>query len=213
MNIPVFIIELICFMASLTLFTRETTPRYLRLFTVFLLITIVVESGSAKLEADGLDIIPIYNIFTAFEFEFYLLMIRFIVHSRRVKKIMLWLLLIYPVLVLLNVMFVQQGYFHTYTYSVGCVLVVASSMYYFFEIFRLPTSVNLVREPAFWLCTALLFYYCCTFTCVGLWNQMDGLPKVILNNVSNILTILNFLLYSLFSIAFLCHIRIRKHAL
>lgn len=213
MNIPVFIIELICFMASLTLFTRGTTSWYLKLFTGFLLITIVVESGSAKLEADGLNIIPIYNIFTAFEFEFYLLMIRFIVHSRRVKKIMLLLLFLYPVLVLLNVMFIQVGDFHTITYSLGCLLVVACSMYYFFEIFRLPTSVNLVREPAFWLCTALLFYYCCTFTLVGLWNQLEGLPQVILKNVRNILTILNFLLYSLFSIAFLCHIRIRKHAL
>jgi hypothetical protein len=153
----------------------------------------------------------LFNIFTTFELVFYLFIIRFSIYNAKVKKIILWLLAGYPLLVLIDILFIlQPKTFHSITYSLGCLLVVAACIYYFFEIFQSTNSVNLLKEPAFWICSGLLFFYCCTFPLIGLWNQLGGLPDIILRNLNAILQVLNILLYSLFSIAFLCRLKLRK---
>lgn len=203
--------EILSFLCALTLFVQISAPHYLRLFSVLLFVTVVIELSAVVLVPKyPVLVINMYNFFTTFEIEFYLLMIRFMIQSRVIKKIILYVLCIYPVLAILNVLIIQKGGFHTITYSLGCLLVVSAAIYYFFELFRLPKSVDLLRESAFWVCTALLFYHTCTFMLTGLWNQLHLLPEVVLNNVTRIFTILNFLLYLLFCIAFLCRIRFRK---
>jgi hypothetical protein len=93
--------------------------------------------------------------------------------------------------------------FHTVTYSLGCLAVVSACFYYFFELFRLPKSVKLIRNPAFWICSGLLFFYCCGFPLyafISLWNRV----RWVINSFGSIITILNIFLYSLFTIALLC---------
>jgi len=209
MDLRIISVEAICFLMSLTLFFQVKALSYLRWFPFFLLLTVVVEVGSWTFRK-YLNLVLLYNLFTAFEFDFYLFTILLIIKSAKVKRIILYTISVYSLLVILNVSFVQIRHFHTITYSIGCLLVVAACIYYFFEIFQSPQSVHLTREPAFWICSGLLFYYCCTFPLVGLWNQFHGLPRVIHKNIKTILSLLNILLYSLFSIAFLCRIHLRK---
>jgi hypothetical protein len=173
-------------------------------------ITLVVEITAWLLMQHKINVTLLYIIFTSFEFVFYLFIIAFSIYNLKVRKIILLLMAVYPVLVLLNRLFIQQKTFHTITYSIGCLLVVAGCIFYFFELFQSTHSVNLLREPAFWICSGLLFFYCCTFPLIGFWNFLPGLSNIILQNLNNILTFLNILLYSLFSIAFLCKIRFRR---
>lgn len=211
MNVPVVVIEIISFLASLTVFFQRGVHTYLRLFSIFLFITVIIESTTPSVvEYYKIRMTPIFNYFTAFEFEIYILIIRYIIQSPAIKRVMLYVLWMYPILFLVNVFFIQTDGFHTITYSLGCLLLVAGSIYYFLELFKSTTTVNLVRESAFWICTGLLFYYTCTFTLVGLWNQLHGLPDVIINNVTTIMSILNCLLYSLFAFSYLCRLRFRK---
>lgn len=204
------IIEVICFLASLALFFQASVPRYLKTFPFFLLLTIIIEIIGDLLVKKKIDSIPMYNVFTTFEFIFYLYILRSIIYKIKVKRIIVSLMAIYPVLVLINVMFIQKNTLHTNTYSLGCLLIVGACIYYFYEIFQTTHSVNLVKEPAFWICSALLFFYTCSFPLVGLWNHLYGLPRIILKNLAAVMQFLNVLLYSLFSIAFLCRIRIQK---
>jgi len=205
---PLF--ELICFIASLTLFFQEGIPKYLKTFPFFLLITISVEVTSYYLMMGKGNVTMLFIVFTTFEFVFYLFILSFCIHSLKVRKLILWIMAIYPLLVIINRNFIQVKSFHTITYSIGCLLVVAACIYYFFELFQFTHSVSLVKEPAFWICSGLLFFYCCTFPLIGLWNQLRGLPDIILSNLNGILQFVNVLLYSLFSIAFLCRIQIKK---
>jgi Ca2+/Na+ antiporter len=204
------LIESICFLASISLYFQVSIPQYLKTFPFFLLMTIIVEIVGVSGSLDRASLNFLYCFFTAFEFEYYLLIIRFSINNPKAKKIISWALTIYPLLVLINIFFIQPEKFHTNTYSLGCLLVVAACIYYIFEIFQSKHSVNLAKEPPFWICSGLLFFYCCTFPLIGLWNQLPGLPDIILSNLNAILQILNILLYSLFSIAFLCRIRIRR---
>jgi len=204
------IIESICFLVSLTLFFQGSIPKYLKTFPFFLLVTIIIEIIGKILANERVNATMMYNVFTTFEFIFYLYILRGIIYKVKVKKIILWLIVIYPVLVLINIIFFQTETFHTNTYALGCLLIVAACIYYFLELFQSTHSVNLVREPAFWICSGLLFFYTCSFPMVGLWNHLPGLPRIILKNLNTVIHFLNILLYSLFSIAFLCRIRFRK---
>ena len=205
---PLF--ELICFIASLTLFFQGAVPSYLKTWPFFLLITISVEITSYFLIKNRESVTMLFIIFTAFEFVYYLFIISCSIHNVKVRKLLWWLIAIYPVLVTINRAFIQTATFHTITYSIGCLLVVAACIYYFFELFQITNSVSLIKEPPFWICSGLLFFYCCTFPLIGLWNQLRGLPEIILENLNAILQLLNVLLYSLFSIAFLCRVRFRR---
>jgi hypothetical protein len=209
-NYPALLIEIVCFLASITLFFQASMPLYLRTFPFFMIITIIIEVVSKLLMQNRVDVNLLFCLFTAFELEYYLYIISFSIRRKKVKKIIMWLLATYPVLVVVNLIFIQPGTFNTNTYALGCLLVVSACIYYFFEMFQSTHSVNLAKEPAFWICSGLLFFYTCTFPLIGLWNHLHGLPRVILTNLGTILTLLNFLLYSLFSIACLCRIRFRK---
>jgi hypothetical protein len=96
------------------------------------------------------------------------------------------------------------------TYSLGCLLIVAFCIYYFWELFQQSHSITLSREPAFWICSGLLFYYACTFPIYGLTNLLERLPKVIIKNLLLIFDLLNIFLYLSFTIAFLCRVKPRK---
>jgi hypothetical protein len=96
------------------------------------------------------------------------------------------------------------------TYALGCLLTIFCCVYYFWELFQRPSSVNLGRQPAFWICSGLLFYYTCTFPLYGAINMLKLFPRVILSNLLYILVLLNILLYLSFTIAFLCRLRTKR---
>ena len=203
-------IEVICFLASLALFFQASIPKYLKTFPFFMLITLGVEFANMLFVKSEKVAAILYNTFTTFEIIFYLFIIRCCIYNLKIRKVIWWIIAIYPVLVIINIAFFQLKTFHTSTYSLGCLLVVAACIYYFLELFQSTHSVNLAREPAFWICSGLLFFYTCTFPLMGLWNHLHGLPGIILRNLFAVLQVLNVLLYSLFSIAFLCRIRFKK---
>jgi hypothetical protein len=205
---PIF--EIICFLASIALFFQASIPKYLKTFPFFLLITLGVEFANMLFVKSEKISVRLFNIFTTFEIAFYLFIISCCIYSKKIRRIIWWIIAIYPVLVYINRTFFQVKSFHTTTYSLGCLLIVAACVYYILELFQSTRSVNLSKEPAFWICSGLLFFYTCTFPLIGLWNHLHGLPEIILRNLFTILQVLNVLLYSLFSIAFLCRIRFRR---
>jgi hypothetical protein len=117
----------------------------------------------------------------------------------------MWIVIfLYTVAAICNIVFIQKmKTFHTVGYSVGCLLVVIFCINYFFELFQLPKSVNLVNNPAFWICSGLLFFYCCGFPLYGFIKLWTNVPLVV-KNFNAIISLLNIFLYSLFTIAFLC---------
>jgi magnesium-transporting ATPase (P-type) len=154
----------------------------------------------------------LYNPFTCFEFVFYFFVIREIVKNETAKKVLLILMIVYPIGAITNIYFFQgKTQFHVFTYSIGCLLIVGCCIYYFYELFLLPNSVNLLKQPPFWICTALLFFYAFTYPFFGLSNLLTNLPNTILIPLIQITRLLNNILYSLFSIAFLCRLRIRRY--
>ena len=208
-----FYFTCLSFLTSLFVYKNRSTPFYLKLFPPFLLTTIVIEILSTYLSRRGITNFKLYNFFTVFEFCFYLFIISRILISLRARKIITYTIFSYLVISLLNILFLQKHTFHSITYSLGCLLIVTASVYYFLELFQFPKSIRLTSEPSFWICSGLLFYYCCSFPFLGILSFISTIPEFFLNNVRAILIVINILLYSSFTIAFLCKIRIRKYIL
>ena len=213
MSLPFYIYFMaLSFLASIFFILRPNEKySYLKYFVPFLFATIAVEAVGIYLASLNKLNIWLYNFFTTIEFCFYFWVISRIVQRAIAKKILRWLIVVYAIVAFVNIVFFQKiNVFHTVTYSLGCLLTVSACVYYFLEIFRMPMYVKLKNNPSFWICSGLLFYYSCTFPLFGLMNYWIGVSKLLLENFSNIVMILNIFLYSLFTIAFLCG-RTRKY--
>jgi len=195
-------------------FNRNKDKTYLKWFPFFLVLSVVVETYGNYLSSLNIDNTRLYNFFSSAEFIFYFFILYHIIRSGRVKRIIFIIACVFVPLDLINIFFVQGlDNFHTVTYSLGCVLIIAPSIYYFYELFRLPKLISLMREPSFWIVSGLLFFYCCSFPYFAFTGLLYDAAPFIMNNFSMIISILNILLYSLFTIAFICRIRVRKSIL
>ncbi len=204
----------LCFITSLTVYFSGNNKSYwyLKFFPPFLLATFIAEWYGAYLSDTNQSNIMVYNSFSIVEFCFYLVVLSFIVSSPLAKTVIRITAIIYPFTAVANILFFQgKESFHTITYSIGCLIIVLVCVYYFLELFRFPKFVKLTRIPAFWICSGLLFFYCCgfpLFAFVNFWGRVSW----VINNLDSIITIINIFLYTLFIIAFLCN-KPRKYTL
>ena len=203
------------FLASLSVyFLLNSSFFYLKLFPPFLLATLIAEIVGSYLSALRKPNVAIYNFFTVFEFCFYLYVISLIISNRKMKNTLLIVIALYSITAVMNIVFLQgMDSFHTVTYAFGCLLIVGACMYYFFELFKFPNSIDLKTNPAFWICSGLLFFYCCGFPLFGFTNLIGGISKLILRNLYSIIIILNIFLYTLFTMGFICQLKVRKYIL
>jgi len=189
---------------------KENRKMPLVLFPGFLLITFIGEYYGVQSSARNQNNLLFYNLFTLFEFVFYLFFFWLICRGRKVKRMNFLIMICYLVITLINIFFYQGRHdFHSYTYILGCILVVVNAIQYFYFLFRLPESVSLARNPFFWIAIGLMFYYTCTFSLYGLTNFIieNGYYNKLFTTIGDIL---NILLYSLYIIAFLCSINLRR---
>jgi hypothetical protein len=179
------------FVASLSVyFTGKTNYSFLKLFPPFLAATIIVEILGSYFSSIGENNVELYNFFTSFEFCFYLWILSRIIKKKELKKIIGITIVVFLISAIINILFIQGiQTFHTVTYSLGCLLIVIFCIYYFLELFRLPKSEKLYTNPSFWICAALLFFYCCGFPLYALINLWGKISKLVVHNFTNIVTI------------------------
>ncbi len=212
MHFPYHVIFVgISMIISFFLIFRKETKFYLKVFPLFLLITFIVETISFVRMSKGIATINIYNFFSTFELCFYLWAIQNIIQNILIKKWLKGILIIYPIASVSNIIFIQKiDNFHSITYSIGCLLIIFSCIYYFYELFKNKYAINLMKDSGFWICSGLLFFYSVTFPLFVSANLMTDFPIKFGEYIGVALIILNVCLYSLFSIAFLCRINLRK---
>jgi hypothetical protein len=210
--LPVYLyFEVLSFLASLVLFFQKGTPRFMKSFPFFLLVTVVVELMAWRLARNRQIVVWLYNIFSLVQFNFYLIILRNFIKSSIVRRVIGHVIWIYALMALSLLLFIQGKSFSAITFAVGCLVIVIFCIYYFFELFQLPTSINLVRERAFWITSGLLFFHCCTFALFSLTNVLNKLKPAVLKSLHSLLDMILIMFYLLFTIAFLCKIELKKN--
>ena len=206
-----FVVGFLAFIFSTLLFFKKSIPIYLKAFSPFSAIDTLVSILTTYLANKSIHTIPIENALTTFEFCFYIWVLGSVINNLLIKKLSLFILFGFPITVVLNV-FLIQGYnsFHTLTYSIGSLIVISLSIYYFFELFQTQYAIRLAKEPGFWIASGLLFYYSVSFPLFVSLNLMRHFPLALGNEIGIICSIMNFILYSLFCISLICKIQIKK---
>lgn len=213
MQFPQYIVFILISTIAGFLCMKRNTPLHLKIFPYFLLVTVLVEIVGWYLSTHNIHNNLMYNLYTIVEFVFYLYMMRQIVVNKTVRKIIAVLLAAFTAIAVTNFFFYQKPFvFNSVTFTTGCFLMVSLCIYYFFELFQLPQSVNLLREPSFYICSGFLFFFACSFTLMGLINYLANSSVLVLRGVSIMILSMNIMLYSLITIAFLCRVRFRKPA-
>ena len=190
----------------------KNAPSYLKFFPPYFLATLLVETIATYYSSIGRTNVSLYNFFTVVEFCFYLCIMSLIIRNRTMKNSLLIVSGCYAIGAVINILFIQKmTTFHSFTYAIGCLLIVIACIYYFYELFKLPKAVKLINTPSFWICSGLLFFYCCGFPLFGLSNFVSGISSMFITYFASIITILNIFLYSLFTVAFLCRLKTRNY--
>ena len=204
MQLHIPFVALACIVGFVILFNKGL-PRPFSLLPFYLLLTLTIEIIGWRIGAQGKNNTIYYNFFSIFSLIFYSYFIYHLLTSRTIKTIIIVAAIIWPVIALINLIFVQGLHqFNTMTYAISSMLIIIFCVCFFFELFKKSEALNLKRNPGFWFVTGLLFFNACTLPLLGLANYIYQFSPVLINNFATILTILNILLYVLFTIAFLC---------
>lgn len=201
--LPAILIGLITF--------RKKHTLYLKIFPFFLLLILLVELGGQLLQEKGLNNTLLFNLFSVIEFFFFTYFFREVIPNPRIKKIITTISYLLPLLCLADIFLIQGPHiFHTYTYIIGCLVMVGLGITYFYHLFNSTERVDLLHEPAFWISIGIIFFFICSVSVVGSFNYISILPKLIRVNLQKILLLVNTFFYLIFIIAFLCQINILK---
>lgn len=200
----------ITFLISLTTFIPPTARFYLRLLCLYLLLDCIVETYTSYQALHRQNTQLVNSLSSTVSFVLYIYILREIIHSPKARKALLYCLWIFPLISVVNIFLIQKYVYQSITYSLGCLLIVAFSIYYFWELFQRKTYVNLAREPAFWICSGLLFFSACSFPVYAFLNLLQNLGPTVSRVMAFLMDLVNILLYLSFTIAFLCRLRPRK---
>lgn len=195
----------ISLLASLNVYRDDAEPYpFLKFFPPLLFATLIVEIWGTYWGLQGTRNTMLYNLFFLQWVCLYLGILSIIITNRLAKMIIWVVIVLYATYTAINGMFIQgMKTITTVTNSFGCLLIVAVCIYYFLELFRQPKSVDLKHNPAFWICTGLLFYCCCAVPLYGFFSLWMNTP-IVKNNFGHINNFINIFLYTLFTIGFLC---------
>ncbi len=207
------IIELTLFLISLTVFIQNPAPFYLKLFPVYFVLSFIVGLVEASLQRHAKHNSGVYNIAGTIEFCFYFFVLRELILNVKIKKVIFYVIFLFPIFALINLYFQKKVGFNPVNFTFGSLLTVSFCIYYFVEIFQRADTQSLARLPAFWITTAILFNVVLTFPFFSFVSFMTIMPDSINRNIVAIFYVINILISILYSIGFLCRIKIRKSIL
>ena len=152
--------------------------------------------------------VEVYNISTAVELVVYYYLFTQFFRTTFYQQIAKWLILIYPLIWLTNILFIQGFHqFHTYSLAIGSISIIILSLLYFNELLNDTTTLNITDNPAFWLFTGCLFFYAGILVndfFVGFTHKIK-LESVNLSLYRIINNTLNVILYFTYIMFFKCY--------
>lgn len=146
----------------------------------------------------------IFHFFYPLEFILITLFYRKSISNPFVKKIALFSVIIHPMISIYWSMYIQKiGEYNSYVSMLSAILIIFFSSFLIFELFR-KKSQELFNIASFWISTGLLFFYAGSFFIMGILNYLLKNDKNTATQLFLINQLLNFLLYSLYIVGFLC---------
>ncbi|MFI5154243.1 MAG: hypothetical protein ACHQET_12965, partial [Chitinophagales bacterium] len=93
-------------LVSLTIYFRKEAQLYLKIFPVFLFITIVSEELAFYEASQGRSNISVYNIYSVLAICFYFFIFYQIISNKKIKKFVLISMICYPLISIWNIVYI-----------------------------------------------------------------------------------------------------------
>lgn len=199
------------FLMSLISF-RKNFPKPLRFFSFILFFSLAVElTGFIYSKILHKHNAHIYNLNFLFIFPFYAFFYSQFFPSYKMKKRILFFVVCYFLFALSNIIFIQGLYtWNSYSLIAGSLLSIYLSVSYLQNYLPNKEFVKLQADPVFWISTGVLLFYLIELPYISLLNYLNTHFLALSKQLLIIPKILNMVMYSLFTIAFLCRIN-RKY--
>lgn len=205
--LDIYLGMLICSSAiGLVAILKKMQPWYLRVLPFFILYIFCVERYSIYLNNHYQPNAWLYNFSSVIEFTFYQWLISQMYKLPKAQKISYIVNGSFAVIALINIIFFQgKTGFHSITFALGSFILIATSIFYFYQVLLFPSEEKLMLQPQFWVCTAVLFSFFAGFPIFCLNNfYNDKVSESIWPMISKINYIINIIYYALFAVGFIC---------
>lgn len=203
-----FFINALLFSFVLGLFYAiENKPKtFLHSLYLFLFFIFLVENYGQHLNNIYQPNYWVFNYSTSVEFLYYNFLLISFYYNKKFVTTFYIINISLALIFLVNIIFFQgKTGFHTITYGIGSLLIIANCIYYFYQLLHYPSLSKLHRQPQFWIVTALLFSYVASFPIFCLNNfYANEIAESIWPIIASINSAIYIIFYSLFSVAFLC---------
>ena len=195
----------ISFISSLV--NRKNLPQHLRLFPLLLFVTFAVESTAYYyLVLKDQSLQPIYHLFLPFLYSgISYVYLKSIEAPIVLKKVIFFSIPTFIALHIYLSLFVQKiSTPNSYAFMLAAVLIVVWSLTYFYNLLQSKTVLKLSATPLFWISTGNVLFYSGAFFVMGSLSFLLANNKELASKLFVLIYVLNYFLYSLYTIGFLC---------
>lgn len=203
----------IAFLSSLNAF-RLDFPIHLKVFSLLLGYDLLNELCSNLLLKSVFHMrsnVEFYNIFMLVEFGVYAWFFRSILTNALLKRLIGYYLVLLPAFWIFAVFFIfGLDHWNSYMAIAGSLFTVCMAVAFYFQLFTANELIRLSRSPEFWISTGIILFYTINLPYLGMLDFITRDYILLARALLAGLQILNMLMYSLFTLAFLCTTRITK---
>ncbi|MGG7666496.1 hypothetical protein [Dyadobacter sp. BHUBP1] len=199
-----------CFVVGI--FLKKALPQKLQLLFWLVLVTLIVEGiGTYYLNVLRRPAGLAYRLYQPVE---YLLMAAYFFHIISFAKVRTVILASIPIIVITNIINIlvesDNRLFGTYSFLTSAILLSVWSIIYFYQLIQEAEIRNPARNPDFWICTGILFFYAGTFFLMGCINYIYKNNTKLAQELYVINHLLNCILYGMITYGFICQAKYQK---
>lgn len=209
MKLEYIYVVVVCCAGLIGLFTlRKESLAHFKFIGLLVAYTMLVETTSILFKdifSLKRNVHPQYNVFLLVEFLFYAYFFKQVIRHGKIKSIISWFLVLFPVAWYVLVFCVGSILnWNSYMFLVGATFMVILCAAYFYEFFNSEEITVASKNGVFWIVTGLFSFYACAIPYMGMYNfLMNGYSELAIK-LKVLLQISNIILYSLMGYAFLC---------
>ena len=209
MNSPLYVVYLCILLVSFvsSIVNRKNLPHPVRLFPLLLFVTFLVEATAFYFQAFRKQSVqPLYHLFLPFLYSgISYIYLKSIEAPPIFKKLILYSIPAF-IFVHLNLSFFVQKINapNSYAFMLAAVLIVVWSLSYFYYLLKSKAVLQLSATPLFWISTGNIFFYSGAFFVMGSLSFLLTSNKQLASKLFVVIYVLNYFLYSLYTIGFLC---------
>jgi hypothetical protein len=169
-----------------------------RLLFYYLLISGIINTIAILVRRYHVSNLPLLHLYTIVEAVFLLSYFRQIFEDPKIKKILTFLIFVFPIICILNFSFLQSIYtFNTYTRPLEAILITFFCMLY---LYRSGFSENWLNNPINWINMGILIYFpaaCIIFILSNYFiASTNALMKTMVWNIHAALVLFMYLIWA-----------------